>query len=188
MQPIQQNATRSNAIAAGAATAIVAGVMIVQAVAGSIISFFGNLGYAAGSGSVFSSLNGYNPLVGMFQQFTLSVLPIAIGVFLAFWLVVPLAPSLRIGRVILRSVVAAAIASALSLVFAIFLAIGGAVTSAGPLFGNSFPAPDGMPLFYSIVGNVQSVFSTFLSSTPLVVLAGVLVWLWLAKRQAPDAA
>jgi hypothetical protein len=183
-QSIQQNATRANARTAGVAAAIVAGVMVVQAVVGSIISFFGNLGYGAGNGDMFGGLDAYNPLVGMFQQLTTSVLPIAAGVFLAFWLVVPITADLPLARVIVRSLVAAAIASAVSLVISVVFALATAVSTAGPLFGNSFPVPDGGSLFFSLVGSIQSVAYTFLSTTPLIVLAGVLVWLWLSKRES----
>jgi len=187
-QSIQQNATRANARTAGAAAGIVAAVMVVQTVLGAIVSFFGNLGYGAGNGDMFGGLNAYNPLVGTFQQFTTSVLPIAAGVFLAFWLVVPITADLALARVVVRSLVAAAIASAVSLVISVVFALATAVSTAGPLFGNSFPVPDGGSLVFSLVGSIQSVAFTFLSTTPLIVLAGVLVWLWVSKRASPASA
>jgi hypothetical protein len=180
-QSIKENATRANARTAGAAAIIVAVVMVVQAILQAIIGVFSNLGYGAAGGNVDYLQNTFAPVVGVAQSLGSSILPITIGVFLAFWLVVPLTADLRVTRVVLRSLVASAIASAVSLLITILFAIGGAFASAGPFFGNSFPGADGSYVFYSLVGGVQSVFSTFVGVTPLVVLAGFLAWLWVSK-------
>lgn len=179
-QSFKENATRANARTAGAAALVVAVVMIVQAVLQAIISAFSNLAYSSADGYYASQL-GVLPFLGSFTALGTSVLPIAIGVFLAFWLVVPLTADLRVTRVVLRSLLASVIASAVSLVITVLFSVFGAVLSSGPLFGNSFPSTGVSSVFYSFVGGVQSVFSTFVGVTPLVVLAGFLAWLWISQ-------
>ena len=182
-QSIKENATKSNARTAGVAAAAVAVVMLVQAILQGIIGVFSNLAYGSANpeGGYFQLQNTFAPIVGVAQSFGSSILPIAIGVFLAFWLVVPLTSELRVLAVVVRSLIASAIASAVSLVITIIFAAGGAIASAGPFFGNSFPNTDGSFIFYSLVGGIQSVFSTFVGVTPLIVLAGFLVWFWVSK-------
>lgn len=178
---IKENATRANARTAGAAAIVVAVVMIVQSILQAIISVFSNLAYSTADGNFFGVQNTFSPFVGSVFSFGTSVLPIAIGVFLAFWAVVPLTADLRVLQVVVRSLVASLIASAISLVITVVFSIVSAVASAGPVFGNSFPGADGSSVFYSLLGGLQSVFSTFVGVTPLVVLAGFLAWLWVSK-------
>jgi hypothetical protein len=118
--------------------------------------------------------------------FGTSVLPVALGVFLAFWLLVPLSAELRVLQVVVRSLIASAVAAALSLVFASIFAAGGGYGSSRGLFAGSFPFPNAVDLAYAVFGTVQTVFSSFLYQTPLILLVGVLVWLWAAKPR-PDA-
>jgi hypothetical protein len=182
-QSIKENATRANARIAGAAAIVVAAVMIVQSVLQAVLGVFGSLAYSAADGNdgYFRLQDAFAPVSGAFQSLGTSVLPIVIGVFLAFWLVVPLTPDLRVMRVVVRSLVASAIASAVSLVITLVFSVTNAVWTAGPFFSNSFPRADGPTLGYSIFGGLQSVLYTFVNVTPLVVLAGLLAWLWVSK-------
>lgn len=182
-QSMRENVSRAHARTAGIAAGVVAAGMIVQSVLQAVISVFGNLTYSVANGEgIFRSQFPFEPIAALFVSFGTSVLPIAAGVFLAFWAVVPLTAQLRIGRVVLRSLVASAIASVVSLVISAVYSVGSSVAT-GPFFANSFPRPDGVSLFYSLFGAVQSVLYTFVSVTPLVMLAGVLVWLWAAKSR-----
>ena len=180
-QSIKENATRANARTAGAAALVVAVVMIAQAILQAIIGVFSSLGYGAGGNGAAYLQTAFSPVVGAVQSLGTSILPIAIGVFLAFWLVVPLTADMRVTRVVLRSLIASGIASAVSLVITVIASLGGAFASAGPFFGNAFPGADGSYLYYSFIGGVQSVFSTFVGVTPLVILAGFLAWFWVSK-------
>jgi hypothetical protein len=189
-QSLKENATKANARSAGAAAVIVAGVMILQAILQAIIGIFSALAFGAADGGdgYFQVQNVFAPVAQAFQSLGTSVLPIAIGVFLAFWLVVPLSSELRVVQVVLRSLLASVIASAVSLVITIVLSFGGAFASSGPFFGNAFPNPDGSFLLYSVLGGIQSVFYTFVSVTPLVILAGFLAWLWISKGRPAASA
>jgi hypothetical protein len=182
-QSIKENATRAHARTAGAAAVVVAAVMIIQAVLQAVLGLFGSLAYAAAEGNdgYFRVQDAFAPISNAFVSLGTSVLPITIGVFLAFWLVVPLTADLRVPRVVVRSLVASAIASAVSLVITLVFSVANALMSAGPLFSNSFPRADGSSLFYSVFGGLQSVLYTFVAVTPLVVLAGFLAWLWVSR-------
>lgn len=168
-QSLQQRATRANAVPAGVAAGIVGAVMLVQALLRSILSVFSTLAFSGGfgagdldAGSVFA------PVGGFFVEVGTNVLPVALGVFFAFWLLVPLTADLRVPRVALRSLVAAAVGSAVALVFT-------AVYSGwGVLFG-------GGDFFYNSASTVQSALYTFVSIVPLVMLAGFLAWFWVSK-------
>ena len=181
-QSFSTNATRSNARTAGVAAALVAVVMIAQALLKSILGVLGNLAYSSGYEG-FPLGNLFSPFYGGLMSFGTSVLPIVVGVFLAFWLLVPLTADLRVPRVALRALIASAIASAVSLVISVFFSLLGAVANDGPMFGNSFPNVEGFgySIGQSIFGAVQSVLYTFVNVTPLVILAGFLAWFWVSK-------
>jgi hypothetical protein len=188
---MSHNATRATARVAGVAALLVAGVMLVQAIMQSMIDSFGLLAFAASPVAVGYPLGAgvVESLASTAAALALSIVPVALGVFLAFWLLVPVTAELRVVRVVLRSVAAAGIATAVVLAVGAVSAIGGVLASAGPLFGNAFPRPDGTILVHSFASLVQSALFTFVAVTPVVVLAGVVVWLWIAKtapgRPAP---
>jgi hypothetical protein len=181
-QSVNEKATASNARTAAAAAGLVVAVLIAQVFVRSIISMFGNAvysGFALG-GDPFAPLGSLVVTIGT------SVLPVAIGVFLAFWFIVPLTADLRIAPVLLRSLIAAGVAAVVTLVFTSVFAAGGAFTSAGAPFGESFPR--GMDVAYAVFGTVQTVLDTLIGIIPLVLLVGVLVWLWFSKPRAGASA
>ena len=183
---MSHKATRATARVAGVAALLVAGVTLVQAMMQSVIDAFGLLAYSASPAAV-----GYPPgdvsgsLLSTAAILGVSIVPVALGVFLAFWLVVPLTAGLPVVRVLLRSLAAAGIASVVALVLGTLGAVARVVSSSGPVFGNAFPRPDGSILGRSLFEVVQSVLFTFIAVTPVVVLAGMVVWLWIS-RTAPD--
>jgi hypothetical protein len=181
-QPEKQRASKATARTAAAAAGLVIAVLLVQAFVRTIISVFGNAvysGFASGS-DIFS------PLSSFFITFGTTVLPTAIGVFLAFWFIVPLTADLRVVSVVLRSLIAAVVAAVVTLVFTSVFAAGGAFTSTGAPFGTSFPS--GMDVAYAAFGTVQTVLYTFLSVTPLVMLVGLLAWLWVSNPRPSASA
>jgi hypothetical protein len=185
-QTIRDRATRANARTAGIAAALVAAVLVVQTVVGTVVYAFGDLVYS-GLGQA-SDVAG--PLGGMVTSFGTTVLPVTLGVFLAFWCIVPLTAELRLMQVVLRSLIASAVVALVSLVFSSVFAAGGGYgfRSSTGLFGGSFPFPSAMDVAYAVFGTVQSVVSGFLYQTPLVMLVGVLVWLWGARPRQDASA
>jgi hypothetical protein len=108
-------------------------------------------------------------------------LPIAIGVFLCFWQIAPIAPRLRLAHVVTRALLAALAGG--FLLFLIALGYWAIVQLLGG-FGQdvaSWVAPlgDTVPaiLFRSLTALVSVV--------PLVVLGAILLWGWLQRHPAP---
>jgi hypothetical protein len=159
------------------AAGLVLAVTVAQQILSSIVNGVSNLAYAA-----FNGYGGFNPFVDFFGALFVTVLPFAVGVFLAFWVLVPLTAELAWTTVLVRAVVAAAIGAALALVATVVFGFFSALASAGPMFGGSFPSVELGNGFSGFVYGFQSAVSSFISLAPLVALAAVLTWLWLGKR------
>jgi hypothetical protein len=177
---IRENATRASAATAGAAAAVVLGVLVVQLVLATIVSAFGDAlyygagRYGAGAGAAF-----FGPIGQLMLTLATTILPQVIGVFFVFWLLAPLGAGLSVVAVVLRSLLAAGAGALLCGVFSGTGALGGMFTSAGTLFGNSFPS--GIDVGYAVFGTLQTALGTFISATPLILLAGVLTRLWVSR-------
>jgi hypothetical protein len=108
-------------------------------------------------------------------------LPIALGAFVCFWQVAPIAPNLRLAHVVTRAVLAGLAGTLLHfLVGVVFwlttrlLALGGALDGGGlsqvtPLGGGPLSL-----LFQSL--------ATFVQVLPVLVLGAVLLWGWLQRH------
>jgi hypothetical protein len=175
--PLRENATSSTARTAGIAAALVFAVQFVQSILGAVIGVSGNIVYEGfGQSSLFT------PLRYLLTDLGRTGVPFALGVFLALWCVVPLGAKLTVPQVLLRSLVASAVAALVTLVVTTVLALGGLFTSAGPLFGSAFPFGRVSDIGYAVFGTLQSVVYSFISLTPLVILAGLLTWLWMSRQ------
>ena len=170
---LQERATRANARTAGAAAAIVVAVIVVQAILRAVIAVFSTIAYSTTEQSYLQNV--FAPVGNLGFEFGTTVLPGAIGVFLAFWLLVPLTADLRVAGVALRSLAAAGVGSGLSLVFTALY------SGTSLLFG-------GQSLANAVFGTVQSALYTFVGVTPVVLLAGFLAWLWISKAQPAASA
>ncbi|WP_411698433.1 hypothetical protein [Conyzicola sp.] len=176
-QSLQARATRANAVPAGVAAGIVGIVMLVQAILRTFVAVFSNVAYSSAGGinTGYDPGNVLAPFGQLFVELGTTVIPAAIGVFLAFWLLVPLVPELRVPRVVVRSLVAAAIAAALVLVFT-------AVYSGSSIFSGQ------QSFAYAVFGTAQAGLYTFINVTPLVILAGFLAWFWVSKGRPAASA
>lgn len=105
-------------------------------------------------------------------------LPIALGAFLCFWQIAPIAPNLRLAHVVTRAILAG-LAGAL-LLFLASLAIAFVVWVLS--IGGVFSAGDGIPVLPLLF---QSL-ATFVQVLPVLVLGAVLLWGWL-QRNRPTA-
>lgn len=120
-----------------------------------------------------------------FWNIAAQTLPFALGVFLCVWFVRPLVSELGLASVIRRSLVASVCGAATVVVFAIVWAVfTGFDVSAGRVYGWAAgllgtAAEDFGAL---ILGASIQGMELFISSTPLVVLAGLLGWFWLRSR------
>ncbi|HEY4152934.1 MAG TPA: hypothetical protein VGM38_06395 [Pseudolysinimonas sp.] len=106
-------------------------------------------------------------------------LPFAIGVFLCFWQVAPIAPVLRLAHVVTRSILAALLGGAViwivSLVFQVVVEVS----------NTQFSTPAGDVLAQLGPDALQSLFGALAATVgylPIVVLAGILLWGWLQRH------
>lgn len=117
-------------------------------------------------------------------QSALTFLPFAIGVFLALWLVAPIAADLRLFHVLTRSLLIAGIGALLAIVVSVIAALFGAFSYSAEFSSNLFGN-----LGYDLSGALSRMgfalgtgLSLFASALPLVVLACVLLWIWLERH------
>jgi hypothetical protein len=107
--------------------------------------------------------------------------PVAIGVFLCFWQIAPIAPNLRLAHVITRAVLAGLAGTALlfvlGLVFAFVLWLLSFAQASPPtsLVEAEGPGATVLTLLF------QSL-ATFLQVLPVLVLGAVLLWGWLQRH------
>lgn len=113
------------------------------------------------------------------------VVPMALGVFLALRLLVPISRELTLRVVLIRAGIASVAAAVMYLLAGSLLALlAGFYTSIGPMpyYGIWSRATLVQNLFASVTGAIQ----VWIHIVPLVMFAGVLLWLWLRdpKREA----
>lgn len=125
--------------------------------------------------------------IRMFEGFPLWLatlgLPFAIGVFVTFWLVLPIAASHGWPQIVVRAVAAAAIGAAGVLLASLVLAVFSGFGLGGSIFGASFP------LSYS-TSNLESglrsgahgAIFTLVNTIPLVVLAAFAGQYWMRRQ------
>ena len=156
---------------------LVAAFLLVGLVLNAITSMLSTFAY--GGGYSFISTVGQGLAA---QVFTL-VLPVAVGVYVGFRIVAPITAGLRLKSVLVRSLVASAIAAVLAFAVGFVLILGTTVTD--NIFGNSFPLGQFGGAIGRAFGSLGTTVSIFFGNAPLIALAAVLLWLWLgAKRRA----
>lgn len=108
-------------------------------------------------------------------------LPIALGAFLCFWQIAPIAPNLRLAHVVTRAILAGLAGTLLLFLVGIawwlvtqLLALGG-VLDGGGLYDSTPLGPNPLSLLF------QSL-ATFVQVLPLLVLGAVLLWGWLQRH------
>lgn len=147
-------------------------------------AMFALWGFSAGVANVFEFFQAWwgNAAGGL----GLIVLPLCLGIFLSLWLLAPIAAQLGVTHVITRSTLAAGVGAVLILIAQGISAIFSSFNFQDALFGGIFPRLDfdGAGLISRWGGALQSTISTFVSVLPLVVLAGILLWIWLGKHPA----
>lgn len=111
-------------------------------------------------------------------QMLLVAIPFAVGFFVSLWIIAPIAEELRLPHVITRAILATGVASTVVFIVLAIVGVLGSLNFDGELFANSFPAVrfDGVP--HALLSALTGAALTFVSSLPLGVLAGVLLWIW----------
>lgn len=111
------------------------------------------------------------------------LVPFVVGVFLFLWLVAPIVAELRLTVVIVRALLATLAGSILVflITFVGFLFNGGLDTSAGLVYGWLAGAASTVTTNagWAAQAAFYSAANFAITATPLTVLAGIVVWVWL---------
>ncbi len=106
-------------------------------------------------------------------------LPFAIGVFLCFWQLAPIAPVLRLAHVVTRSILAALVGGALMwlvlMVLQLVAAVGRTPFSTPALTVLGELGPDALQALFQAL-------SAIVAWLPVVALSGILLWGWLQRH------
>jgi hypothetical protein len=115
-----------------------------------------------------------------FGQVLLLTLPFAVGFFVSLWIIAPIAEELRLPHVVTRAILATGIASTLVFIALAIVGVLSAFSWDGAIFGQSFPTTrfDGGGAVGALGRALTSAALAFVSTLPLGVLAGVLLWIW----------
>jgi hypothetical protein len=108
-------------------------------------------------------------------------LPIALGAFVCFWQIAPIAPNLRLAHVVTRALLAGLAGTLLLFLLGLLfgfllwvLSLAG-IADSGDFFGRGGPGGGILQLLF------QSL-ATFLQVLPVLVLGAVLLWGWLQRH------
>ena len=152
-------------------------LLSVQRFLASLVNYLGSLGYIGVDQARFENSDVAVYDVGTVYQFAPSLndllyflIPFALGVFVALWLLAPISDELTLRFVITRAGLAGLTASVLVILVNLVLGLVRSVSAAGF---------DPTSFLQSVVAALNTGLSTFIFQTPLVMLAGVLLWLWL---------
>ncbi len=153
------------------------GVFALLLVSSFLRSTLGTLSAIAQSGTA-----GLSPLqiwAGQLVDSLTGPLPFAVGVFLCFWQLAPIAPVLRLAHVVTRSVLAALLGAAAMWIVFVIVQLGSDIAAA-PF---SFHA---QRVFGSLgadaVGFLFSAVGAMVGYLPSVALAAILLWGWLQRH------
>lgn len=124
-------------------------------------------------------------LPNLLWALVVGVTAFAVGFFLCLWLLAPIAAELRLFAVIGRSLLAVAAGAVMLFVAGVLGSLfAGFDESAGLVFGWAYGAlaTASANIGWVAMQATYTAMSTALSLTPLAVLAGVMVWLWLRAQ------
>ncbi len=151
-------------------------VTVLQSIVVSIGAIVAGLPYSSSPGD-YLGIAAQGAVVSSFT----STLPFGAGVFLSLWQFAPIAAPLRIFHVVSRSVLAAGVGAVGAFVVGVALIT---VTQLSQIdrftfVGAAFPGAELLGSLGRAVGmTLLQPISLFVTQGPLVILAGISVWLW----------
>jgi hypothetical protein len=154
--------------------AVVLAVLIVQTLASVLISQLDFLDSGSSQGIQWWAY--YGP------QLAMVALPFAIGVLLSLWFIAPIATELHVAHVITRSLLAAAVGAVLALLVTFVVSLVGLLSGGGLMSNLMLTRFSGETILSIVRSAVSTGAREFVSSAPLVILVGVLLWIWLEQH------
>ena len=171
--PLTQLVRRHGAFVSAVTASAVALVIVLQHALSALVSSWQAIPYLSEGASFISP--GF-----VLGSAALTAIPFGVGFFVSLWLIAPIAEELGLPHVATRAILATGVGATVVFVVHGVLAILGAFSFGGALFGNSFPFPtfDGGGALFGLGTALTTAILTFISTLPLGVLAGVLLWHW----------
>ncbi len=179
MSYIAHRVTRQHGFLAAFVSAVVVfAILVAQTVLNFLVSSLSYLGSGSQHSIQWWSYSGL--------QLIAVCLPFAIGVLLSLWFIAPIAPELHVAHVITRSILASAVGAVLAVLVAIVASLVGLVSS-GLMSHFMSTRFDGHTWVVILGSGLGAGGQQFVSSTPLVILVGVLLWVWLERHPSKHA-
>ena len=181
---ITKLAKRRGRLPAFVAALGLAGLLMAQRLLSGLIGWLEITGLIAMQGNEGSPETGLVGLtVGAFEpglsDLLFFVLPFALGVFIALWLLAPVSHELELRFVLTRAGLAAAAGSLVFLVVGLARALLGWLGVDEGVFQSFGLTGDTPALVQGVFRALAGAVQTFISVTPAVMLVVVLLWLWL---------
>lgn len=112
-----------------------------------------------------------------------AVLAMALALFLTFWLIAPITPEQKLSSVLGRSVVAVVVYGFLRSAIVFGAMMLSSLQFEGGFFGYAFPGlSSDRSVSEEIIPGLHGAITSMARGLPLVVLAGVLLWIWLQRH------
>lgn len=108
------------------------------------------------------------------------VLPLCLGVFLCLWQLAPVAAELRLAHVFTRILLAAAVGAVAVVLVGLVIVLVSAALALGDRGSGQFALT---AVAQDAISTIQRAGSTIIDALPLIVLGGVLQWVWLRDRE-----
>ena len=173
-QTLVQLARRKGRLPALVTALGVAAYLAAKSVLQLLLGWFVNSGYAAISPDEYSP--SYGPQFGAIPHELLVItLPFCFGIFLALWLIAPLAEQLTLAFVLTRGALAAAAGGILVLVVNFVISLVGAF-SLGTLYFHL------QEFLQGSINAVSTGAGMFIAELVAVLFASVLLWFWLKQH------
>lgn len=172
---VKQLVNRHGAFVSAVTGALVGAAILVMGLLQNLI----NSAWALGSGLSPSDLGLSVP--EMAGRVLILAVPFAVGIFLSLWIIAPIAEELRLPHVITRAILATGVGATIYFVVLAVLGLIGAFAINGNPYSQlvvSLIGFDGAGAARAMGSAFATALSLFISTLPLGILAGVLLWLW----------
>lgn len=172
---VKQLVNRHGAFVSAVTGALVGAAILVMGLLQNLI----NSAWALGSGLSPADLGLSVP--EMAGRVLILAVPFAVGIFLSLWIIAPIAEELRLPHVITRAILATGMGATIYFVVLAVLGLIGAFAINGNPYSQlvvSLIGFDGAGAARAMGSAFATALSLFISTLPLGILAGVLLWLW----------
>lgn len=172
---VKQLVNRHGAFVSAVTGALLGVAVLVLGLLENLVQFVSALAYGVAASDIGLAM----PEV--LGRLLLLAVPLALGFFLSLWIIAPIAEELRLPHVITRAILATGVASTVFFIVSAVVGVIGSFAINGSLYSQSLFSVLGFnasSAANALGGALGGALATFVSTLPLGILAGVLLWLW----------